>query len=211
MKTDDLIDLLSHDARSTMDNRDVLTPALLVTAACSAGLLVVVLGLRVDWYGLQAWSGLALKLLLAAVVMYMALQRLRMASRPEVTLAGSLRPFLVPAAVAFLLAIGSLAMTPPELRGATIVGDSLLECLTTITMLSLPILGGMLWVLRKGAVSDGFRGGLLAGLLSGASAVMIFSMHCVEDDPAFYGIWYSVGVLLVMLIGGLLGRRLLRW
>ena len=40
---------------------------------------------------------------------------------------------------------------------------------------------------------------------------MIYSMHCIEDDPAFYGIWYSVGVLLVMLIGGLLGRRLLRW
>jgi hypothetical protein len=52
---------------------------------------------------------------------------------------------------------------------------------------------------------------LLAGLLAGAAAVLVYSMHCTEDDPAFFGIWYTVGVMVAMLIGGVIGSRVLRW
>ncbi len=63
----------------------------------------------------------------------------------------------------------------------------------------------------QGAVSDAFRCGLLAGLFAGATAVLAYSMHCTEDDPAFYGIWHTVGVTVSMLMGGLIGKRVLRW
>ncbi len=107
-----------------------------------------------------------MKLLLASTVLLMALYHLRSAIRPEVSLKGSLRAFTVPMAVLLVLALGSLIISSPSTWEAAIRGETLLLCVTAIPLLSLPTLTRTLWVLRKGAVSDPFRCGLLAGLLA---------------------------------------------
>ncbi len=211
MKTEALIETLSQDAVSARVHWQSLVLAVLVTGAVSTGAMFLFLGLRLDWPSWLAWSSLAVKLVLAATVLTMALHRLRPALRPEVSLQGSLRAFTVPLAAVLVLSFGSLIIRSPFTWETAILGETLLVCLIAIPLFSLPILAGTLWVLRKGAVSDGFRGGLLAGLLAGATAVLIYSMYCIEDDPAFYGIWYTLDVVMVMLMGGLIGRRVLRW
>ncbi len=211
MNTEDLIETLSQDAASARIHWLSLPLATLLTGAVSTVVLLVFIGLRLDWSNWQSWFGLAVKLVLAATVLSMALYRLRSAIRPEVSLKGSLRAFTVPMAVLLVLALGSLIIRSPSTWETAIRGETLLLCVTAIPLLSLPILAGILWVLRQGAVSDAFRCGLLAGLLAGAVAVLVYSMHCTEDDPAFYGIWYTVGVTVSMLMGGLIGRHVLRW
>ena len=211
MNTEDLIETLSQDAASARAHWLSLPLMTLLTGVISTGVMLVFLGLRLDWSNALAWFGLAMKLLLAGTVMSMALARLLPAFRPEVSLKGSHRAFTLPLAALLVLALGSLIIRSPSTWEAAIRGETLLICVTAISLLLLPILAGVLWVLRQGAVSDAFRCGLLAGLLAGAAAVLVYSLYCTEDDPAFYGIWYTVGVTVSMLMGGLIGKRVLRW
>ncbi len=211
MNTEDLIDILSKDTTSVRSHWLSLPSVTLLAGVLSVGVMLVFMGLRLDWPSWQSWFSLAMKLILATTVLSMALYRLRSAFRPEVSLKGSLKDFSVPLAVLLVLALGSLIIRSPSTWEAAIRGETLLICITAIPLLSLPILAGTLWVLHKGAVSDAFRCGLLAGLIAGASAVLVYSLHCPEDDPAFYGIWYTFGVTGSMLIGGIVGKRVLRW
>ena len=48
-------------------------------------------------------------------------------------------------------------------------------------------------------------------ILAGAWATMIYAFFCTEDSPAFYGLWYSVGIMITGGIGALAGRIFLRW
>lgn len=211
MRTDDLISTLSRDAAATQKSWSSLPLALLISTAVSASVLFALLGWqfeRTDWL---SWLALSTKLLLGSAVMLLAFSRLQSASRPEVSLKGSFRAFSVPLGVVSVIVLGSLLIRSPSSWLPAIRGESFLMCITSISLLSLPVLAGTLWVMSKGAVSDGFRGGLLAGLLSGAVAVLVYSLHCVEDDPAFFGIWYTLGILIATLLGGLIGRQVLRW
>jgi hypothetical protein len=36
-------------------------------------------------------------------------------------------------------------------------------------------------------------------------------LHCFDDSPLFVATWYVLAAILVVLLGMLLGRRLLRW
>lgn len=52
------------------------------------------------------------------------------------------------------------------------------------------------------------RSGLLA---AGAASATGYALHCPEDDPAFFAVWYMGAMLLAALIAAGLGRRALRW
>jgi hypothetical protein len=211
MNTDDLIDSLSSAAANPPRARVSLPVAVSLGAMVSLLLMVLILGLRIDWQGFPAWSGLSVKLTLAAIVLSLAVVRVRPAIRPEATLKGSLKVFVWPLLGAGLLALGSLSMHDPATWLSQVKGTTLAVCLTAIPLLSLPVLVATLLVLRQGAVSDAWRAGLLAGLLAGSTAVLVYALHCTEDEPAFYVTWYTAGVAIVTLLGGMLGRLLLRW
>jgi hypothetical protein len=53
--------------------------------------------------------------------------------------------------------------------------------------------------------------GAVLGLLSGAVAALIYTLHCPELHPAFLVFWYGLGMLIPAGLGWLLGERLLRW
>ncbi len=40
---------------------------------------------------------------------------------------------------------------------------------------------------------------------------MVYSIHCTEDSPLFYAVWYMLAILGASALGALLGSRLLRW
>ena len=51
----------------------------------------------------------------------------------------------------------------------------------------------------------------LAGLVAGGAAAGVYSLHCTEDSPLFYGVWYVLAILAVAAVGALAGARVLRW
>ena len=55
------------------------------------------------------------------------------------------------------------------------------------------------------------RAGALAGFASGASAALVYALHCPELAAPFIGTWYVLGMLIPTLAGALLGERLFRW
>ncbi|MBD3765305.1 MAG: DUF1109 family protein, partial [Rhodobacterales bacterium] len=38
-----------------------------------------------------------------------------------------------------------------------------------------------------------------------------YALHCTEDSPLFFVLWYGLGILVPTLAGAWLGRRLLAW
>ena len=75
----------------------------------------------------------------------------------------------------------------------------------------MPLLAGTLWALRRGASTRPALAGAVAGLLSGGAAAAIYAVHCTEDSPLFYAVWYSLAILAVTGLGAALGSRVLRW
>ena len=39
----------------------------------------------------------------------------------------------------------------------------------------------------------------------------LYAIHCTEDSPLFYAVWYGLAILVATAIGAALGRFLLRW
>ena len=47
--------------------------------------------------------------------------------------------------------------------------------------------------------------------LAGATAALVYCLHCTEMEAPFIGLWYVIGMLIPAVVGALLGRALLRW
>ena len=92
-----------------------------------------------------------------------------------------------------------------------LMGQSNRQCLVSIGLMSVPLLAATLWALRRGASTRPALSGALAGLLSGATAAAVYAVHCTEDSPLFYAVWYVLAILVATAIGAVLGRSLLRW
>jgi hypothetical protein len=109
------------------------------------------------------------------------------------------------------LALGSLLTAPSEERVAALLGDSWLRCPADVFLLSLPTLGGSLWVMRGLAPTRLREAGLAAGLLAGAVGAAAYALSCRETSLAFIGVWYTAGIALAGVLGAWLGPRVLRW
>jgi hypothetical protein len=91
------------------------------------------------------------------------------------------------------------------------MGRSHTVCPWRIAILSLPIFASVFWSLRRLAPTKPVLAGAAAGLLAGAAGAFVYAFHCDESAAPFVVLWYTVGIALVGLAGGLLGRFLLRW
>jgi len=67
-----------------------------------------------------------------------------------------------------------------------------------------------LW-LRRGAPTSQERAGLLVGLASGSFAAAAYSLHCPHNDLVYIGLWYTLAVALVALVGRIVVPPLIRW
>lgn len=92
-----------------------------------------------------------------------------------------------------------------------IIGGSLARCVVLIPSLALVILAAQITALIHSAPQHPIWLGIRAGIIAGAWATMIYAFFCTEDSPAFYGLWYSVGIMITGGIGALAGRIFLRW
>jgi hypothetical protein len=91
------------------------------------------------------------------------------------------------------------------------LGGSWEVCSASIAALSVPLLAALLWMLRGMAPTRPALVGASAGLMAGAMASLVYSLHCIETAYAFVAVWYVAGIAVMTGVGALLGSRLLRW
>lgn len=92
-----------------------------------------------------------------------------------------------------------------------VLGGTFVECFVGVSFISSTVLIGGLTIAHKGACVRPTALGFLLGVFSGGIGSFIYAFLCMNDNPLFYGVWYSLAALGVGLLGAILGNRLLRW
>lgn len=213
MKTDDLIALLAT-AEAPIDRHALvrrLAVALLAGLLAALLLVVAIYGVRSDLADVARtplfWAKVALPGSLALLGLGLT-QRL---ARPGMK-GGALWGLLgLPLLLVWLGASISLLGAPVEARAELVFGRTWRTCALNITLLSLPVLLGIFWALRGLAPTRLRQAGAAGGLLAGATATLVYCLHCPEMAVPFWGVWYLLGMLLPTLLGAALAPRVLRW
>ncbi|MBV2150110.1 DUF1109 domain-containing protein [Sphingobium sp. AS12] len=86
-----------------------------------------------------------------------------------------------------------------------------LQCLFTMTLLSLPPILALAIMMRRGAPTDRSASALATGAASAAWGAFIFAFHCPSDDPFYIAVWYSLGCGLVILLSRTILPSVARW
>jgi len=211
MRTEDLIRAMAADTQRPNPVGQVLSAALALTALAAGVVFYSATDVRSDLSAALTQPPVMLKHVFPVLIAIAALGAVLTLARPEGRL-GSWRPALLPAPALVAAAFAvTAARTPMPAWGTAVMGSTAAECLSLIIVISLPILAGTLWALRRGASTRPRVAGAMAGLLSASTGAAIFAFHCIEDSPMFYGTWYVLAIALVTLLGTLLGPRTLRW
>jgi hypothetical protein len=213
MKTDDLITMLAQGpdvALAPRPSRATILP-LLAGVLASALLMWVLLGVRPDL--LQAvlrpafWVKVTFSMALAATG-WLAVRRLAAPGASTRMLPVYLG---LPVLAIWTIAGAMLLDSAPALRPELFWGSTWRYCPWLIPLLSLPVLAAVLRVMRTLAPTRLRLAGAAAGLASGATAAVVYCLHCPEMSPIFVGFWYLLGMLVSSAIGALVGPRALAW
>ncbi|MEZ0213925.1 MAG: NrsF family protein [Xanthobacteraceae bacterium] len=211
MKTDDLIDLLAHDATPQWPFRRLFDIALLCGIAVAGVLFFATIGPRHDFAQSLETVRFLLKFVVTLTLLTGAIGVTLALARPGVE--AGVWAFVLAAAP--LVLIGAVAaelyLLPPEAWMTYLVGRNAAFCLKVIPFLALGPLACLLLVLRRGAPANAGRAGALAGLTAGAIAATFYAAHCPDDSPLFIAVWYSLAIMAVTAVGYVGGRLLLRW
>ena len=212
MRTDELIADLSGRLEPVRPGAltRMLAMAVLLGLAGSATVMLSVLGVRHDLARAITSFGMWTKLTYTFAIAVFGFWLVDRAGRPGADMTRPARVLALPLLVIALLAAAQL-MAPGADRTGLILGHSSRVCAFLVTLTALPTLAATFWALRRMAPTRLTLAGIGAGLFAGAAGAFVYSFHCTEGSAPFIGIWYSLGILLTALLGGLLGRGLLRW
>jgi hypothetical protein len=211
VRTEDLVTHLAEDAGPAPGVATMLRRGLAAGTAVSLITMLLLFGLRPDMASAIAtpmfWMklGYALALGLVAAPLVVAL------ARPTGHVTRLAWLFLAPIAVLALMAMYRLANAPPDTRTSLFMGGSASVCTVRIVLLSLPILAGAFYALRRSAPIHLESTGAIAGILAGATGAFIYALHCTENAAPFVVVWYTLGMAAMGAIGAALGRFTLRW
>lgn len=211
MRTEQLIRAMAADTTRARPVGLVLPLALLAAAAAVAAVFLPALGPRPDLGTALMQARVLVKQVFPLVLAVGAFGAALRLARPGMgvgpwTAAIAAVPLLLGAAVA-----AELVALPPAEWMRALVGETSRQCLALVSLMSLPLLGAALWALRRGASTRPTLSGAVAGLIAGGAAAAIYAMHCPEDSPLFYAVWYVLPMLAMAALGAALGRRWLRW
>jgi len=212
MDTDQLIRTLAADnAQHPRPVGVVLALALLAAAPVSVALFFAVLGVRPDVMTAMRNPFFDLKFVVTLALAISAIALSLHLSRPEASLRGWSWLLLIPVGI-LVAGIGSEMMLTQRLPMMTrLIGSNAKICLSSIPLISLPLLVAALIGLRHGAPARPAVAGAIAGLLSSGLAATLYAAHCTDDSPLFVATWYTLATALVTAIGALAGGKMLRF
>jgi hypothetical protein len=213
VKTDALIALLATQAQPVP--RRAATQQLGRALAAALPLSVAIMGV---FYGLRpglleslgtpmAW----IKILLPAAIGaagFVAVQRL---ARPGVPVRGAWAGLLAPLLVLWVLGLLAWMNANPEARPQLLWGSTWRTCVFNITLISVPLFVAAFVALRGLAPTRPALAGAAAGALASGVGAAVYALHCPELGAPFLAVWYVLGMAVPVVLGALLGPRLLRW
>jgi hypothetical protein len=212
MRTDDLIRTIAADhATHRASVERWLSLSVFAALVVSAILFAAILGPRSDIARVAGEFGFLFKFIVTLTLGITAAILVLRLARPA---ADTKIPALALLAAPVMLGIAVLAeyaAVDPAVRTMKLLGSTRASCLTFIPLLSAPILAAALVALRHGAPMRPALTGAVAGLLAGGFGAAIYAAYCVEDSPFFLATWYTLAIMGVAVVGGLIGARILRW
>lgn len=209
---DDLIDHLVARHHAVAPNQ--LMRSIGVAAVIGAVLilpLVAFLGVRADLA--QASGGMIFwtKIAYGGVLAMTALAAVAILARPETNPPAWLKLVAIPVVLLMILAGLETSSAAPDSLRQIWLGKTALVCPALILALSLPSTVALMFAVRRGAPTRLRATGAVIGLASGGLATTLYALHCPESGYGFVLAWYSLGILLAVTFGGIIGPRALRW
>jgi len=213
MKTDDLIGLLASQVtrveRGALARR--FAKALPLGMLGSLVLMSVVFGVRHD-LGSVARSGIFwAKVAYPLAVAIGALLAVTRLGRPGVRAGYAWALIALPFVAVWSAGLFVLHGATPGERWPIVLGQTWRTCPFNILLLSVPTFPAVLWALKSLAPTRLRLAGAVAGLLASSLATIVYCLHCPEMSPAFWSVWYAIGMLIPAGIGAWVGERVLRW
>lgn len=213
MRSEDLVALLAQDIEPVKKHRlaKLLAGAVLTALVGASALMIALFGIRPDLMHAMAtpifWEKLAFPLSLSLG----AAMATRQLSRPAAPVGVAWALLILPVLSVWIAGIVVVHNAAPADRAVAIFGQSWRVCPLNILMLSVPGFIAIFYAVAHLAPTRLRSAGAASGLLAGAVATVAYCFHCPEMSPAFWSIWYLLGMLLVAGAGALVGPRLLRW
>jgi len=214
VKTADLVSMLATGAGSVdrgAPRRRFRLAILAGTAAATLG-TIVLLGVRPtlvrDLSVPMFWTKEAFCAALSAAGLVAAARLARPGARLGWVQAGLAAPVL---AMWLLAATGLLMADDVRARSQLIFGQTASVCPLRIALISAPLFAVVFYAMRGLAPTRLRLTGAAGGLAAGATAALVYSLHCPELAAPFLGIWYVLGILIPTALGAWFGPRLLRW
>jgi hypothetical protein len=213
MKTDDLIDLLAN--QTTRVERSVVArrffKALVLGVIGSLILMSVTFGVRHDLGSVIRtsvfWAKMAYPLAIAVGAMLAVMRLGRPGARAGYTWAVIALPFVAVWIAGVLTVDGAIGAQ----RWVLLLGQSWRTCPFNIVLLSVPTFPAVFWAVKSLAPTRLRLTGAVAGLLASSVATVVYCLHCPEMSPAFWSVWYAIGMAMPAVIGAWVGPRFLKW
>jgi hypothetical protein len=213
VRTDDLIRMISTnvEAANYREPQRMIVISAGLGAAFAFVAMVTVLGIRTDLSELRPWLFVAAKSIFAGAIIGISLANLTRIARPGCEWRVSLWPGLVPFGGALIAAAASLAIMPFSDWKTMIFGEYWLLCLLCIPLNAIVPFAAIIWAMRQLAPTNLTLAGAMAGRAAGGISAFVYALHCTDDSFPFIALWYSLTIAVCAFLGGVVGRRLLRW
>lgn len=213
MRTEQLIHMLAQHAEPVPWHSvsHILRGAWVKGAALSLLVLVLFYGVRPDLGQAVQDAVFWLKLGAAAFwvpVLYILLHRI---ARPGMPWGQVAWVALLPFAVLWGAASWAYISAPPDQRADQVWGQTWQTCSASIGLISIPVWVALMRAMKLLAPTQPIWAGACAGYLAGATAILVYALHCPESSFVFVGIWYVLGAAVPAGLGAWVGGRWLRW
>ena len=213
MKTDELARLLARGPIAVPPGAVARRQALALGAGGLAafGLMLGLLGVNPDLRAATGLAGFWTKVLFAAALCGAGTLAMARLARPGASLGGAPAGIALALVLMVSLAAAQWLAAEPEARRALVFGSTWAACPWWIALLSAPLGTALTWAMRGLAPTRLRLAGTAVGFLAGATAALVYCLHCPEMAAPFVALWYLLGIALPTVVGTLLGPRLLRW
>ncbi len=151
------------------------------------------------------------KFLYTAGLMGATIVALERIARPDGSIGSLVRISVAAFGLIVLLSVVQLSLSPVSSYSGLILGHTAILCPFLILGFGMPAFFANMWFLNRAAPLDPQLAGFVAGACAGAVGGWVYSWACNENGVPFIAIWYTFGIVLSGLLGGVVGRFMLRW
>lgn len=213
MDTHELITALARDTRPVRSGEALRALVFALAGGGAAATILSAIFLGNPFYGTEelAVMTFGVKMAFTSSLLLLSAFLLYRAGRPDYDPRTGSSWLAAPFVVVALIAALALFRVDEGARQALIFGLTWQTCLVSVSLLSIPVYALLVRAFRSFAPIDLKLTGMFAGFASGATAALVYALHCPETSPAFLLIWYGLGILVAGVAGRAAGPLLLRW